>query len=251
MQKGFTPLYFLIGIILIAGVVGGIYLLGIKKNSSQSLQQTSNQTSQISVQPTASSPKVVLLLTAWSLGTKIYSNPKIDITFEYPSSFEVEETDIQKANQEWTEKYKNDPNIRQPLYQSTFYTTFSTPGKPSDPVNQEICDNKMSVSVQKYDNSQNLSVYNFIADLYKTYPGDGRTETFDTYKKSLKPTNILQDGSYVFEGIVGEKPVKNVYFTNKGKVYTFELMGNCYTDGQYTPEANKVFENIIKSVKFL
>lgn len=255
MQKGFAPIYLLVGVVLIGLVLGGAYYLDSNKGLPQNAQQTASTTPSVSPQltpsPSTSARKVVPLTTAWSLGTKTYSNPKIDITFEYPSFFKVEERDIQKANQEWAEKYKNDPDARQPLYKSSFHAILSTPGEPSEPVNQEICENKMSVSVQKYDNSQNLSLYNFIADLQKTYPGDGITETFETYKKDLKQTNIPQDGSYVFKGIVFENPVKTTYFIHKGKVYTFGLIGNCDTGGQYTPDASRVFESMLKSVKFI
>ena len=94
-------------------------------------------------------------------------------------------------------------------------------------------------------------MYDFIADQHKTYPGDGQTETFDTYKKDLKPTDLPKQGSYIFEGIVGENPVKTVYFTNKGEVYTFGLIGNCDTGGQYTPDAAAVFDDMLKSIKYL
>ena len=109
----------------------------------------------------------------------------------------------------------------------------------------------MSVSVSKYDNNQNFSLYDFIADQQKTYPGDGRTETIDMYKKGLKPTDVPKLGSYVFEGVIGENPVKTVYFTNNGKVYSFDLIGNCNTGGKYTPDAEAVFDTMLKSVKYL
>lgn len=254
-QKGDIPILIALGVLIIAVIAGGAYYLGTTKNKSQSQVQVFTQSPTPSIQATptpTSSNNLVQLSYAWNLGTKTYTNPKVGITFDYPSYFDVKEIDIQKENADWAAKYKNSPEVRQPLYTSTFYTTFNTtPNDPSAPVNREICDNKMSVSVQKFDNPKNLSLYDFIADSHKTYPGDGITETFETYKKDLKPTTLPKEGSYVFEGIIGENPVKTVYFINKGVVYTFGLIGNCDTGGQYTPDANKVFENILKSIKYL
>lgn len=195
---------------------------------------------------------IVKLADAWGLGTKIYSNPKINITFDYPSYFNIKETDVVKENADWQAKYKNNSEVRQPLYKSSFYVSFSTPDiyPIEDKSVTTYCDNRMSVSVQRYENSQSLSLYDFIADLNKTFPGNGIIDTFDTYKRGLKPTNTPKENSYVFEGIVGENPVRTVYFTNKSEVYTFGLIGNCNTGGQYTPDADKVFQNILRTIKF-
>lgn len=245
------------GLIVLMSVIGvGAYFLGVQKAGKEAILPSTTPsptiTSQLNPSPNQTG-EVVKLYSAWSLGTKIYSNPTIGITFEYPSYFETKESDVQKANKEWADKYKNDPNVKQPLYRSNFSASFYTPDQELA-VNQEFCDNNMSVSVQQYDNAQNLSLYDFIADLQRTFPGDGITETFDTfdtYKKGLKSTVVPKEGSYVFEGIVYENPVKTVYFTNKEKVYTFELIGNCDTGGKYTPDADKILQNMLNSVKYL
>lgn len=260
-EKGFAPILILVGIIVILGIIGGVYYLSINRTSKPAQTQDSivNQSiSQPTPKPSIGSQKIILLSNAWNLGTKTYSNPKTSITFEYPLYFEAKETDVQKANQEWAEKYKNDPNVK-PLHESTFLASFFTPeievkneGNDTEYNRKwdEFCDNKMLVSVQEYDNPQNLSLYDFIANSHKSYPGGGKTETFDTYKKDLETSNLPKEGSYVFEGIVAENPVKTVYFSTKGKVYTFGLIGNCNTGGQYTSDANKVFENILKSIRY-
>lgn len=255
MQKGFAPMIIIIGILFLVIIGGGLYYF-----NKSSFSQPTTQKSQInqSVKPSPSSlpskvsTTVTLLSNAWNLGTKTYSNPKINITFEYPSYFEEKEVDIQKENTEWADKYKNDPNVRHPLYKSSFYTSFSTLDiyPILDELVREYCDNRMTVSVQQYDNPQNMTLYDFIANLHKTYPGDGITETFDTYKKGLTKTQLPKVDSYVFEGIVGENPVKTVYFTNQGKVYTFGLIGNCDTGGQYTKDAEVVFGKILGSIRF-
>lgn len=253
-QKGLFPI--ILGVIVLVLVVGGaVYYLGIQKNQpSTPTNQAQNTVPTVSSQnspiPTVSPAPLTKLSDAWTLGTKTSTSPKINITFEYPSYFETKETDIQKENKEWADKYKNDPNVRQPRYRSNFYASFSTPNQELA-TNQEFCDNKISVSVQQYDNPQNMTLYDFIADLNKSYPGDGRTEPFETYKKNLIQSQLPKVGSYVFEGIIGEDPVKEVYFTHNNKVYEFHLIGNCDTGGQYTPDAEAVFDNMLKSIKYL
>ena len=189
-QKGFTPILIILGVILVIGIVAGAYYFGTN-NKTQPQTQVVTQTPSIQATSSPIPPSSVIKLSdAWNLGLKTYSSPKIDITFDYPSYFDVKEIDIQKENADWAAKYKDNPDVRQPLYTSNFYATFNTtPNDPSAPVNREIWDNKMTVSVQKFDNSKNLSLYDYIADSHQTYPGDGITETFETYKKDLKLTN--------------------------------------------------------------
>lgn len=267
-QKGNTLI--IVGLVFLMAIIGaGAYFLGTQKAGKEvnlpTKVTTSSTPSPTLVEQSKPSPNqtggIVKLSDAWNLGTKTYSSPNINITFDYPSYFELRETDVVAENAKWATQYKNDPNVRQPLYKSSFFVTLSTPElepktSSSDEIKYEqeisdICDNKMRVSVQMYNNSQNLTLYNFIADLQKSYPGDGITETFDTYKKGLKSTTLPKADSYVFEGVVGENPVKTVYFTNKEKVYTFGLIGNCNTGGQYTPDADKVLQSILKSIKYL
>lgn len=109
----------------------------------------------------------------------------------------------------------------------------------------------MRILITEYPNTESLSLYDFIAKQNKTYPGNGITDTFDTYKKSLKQTNVPKEGSYVFEGNIGENPRKEVYFEHSGKVYLFGLGGGNNTGEGYSDDANKLFDNILKSIFFL
>lgn len=202
---------------------------------------------------------LINLSNAWGLGTEVYSNPEIGIAFEYPRYFTVNEIDTEKENREWAEKYPQ-PEVKKPRYRASFVVSLFTPEIQvpeaedmieSANVFREICDNKMGVSVQKYDNSKKLSLFDFIADLNATYSGGGRTETFDTYKKYLTKTQLPTNDSYLFEGMIAENPVKEVYFTHKSVVYKFHLIGNCHTGGKYTTDAESVFDNILRSIKFL
>lgn len=252
-QKGFVPVLIVLLIAALAVTGGFLYFKSQDRATSISRQTVSYSTPTPYVTP-SSEKTIIKLSDAWKLGTKTYSNPKIRITFEYPLYFDVNETDIEKENRDWSEQYKNNPDVKQPLYRSSFQARFFTPelesGSDSN-MYREICDNKMSVSVQKYDNNQNLPLYDFIADLNATYPGGGITETFDTYKKSLTKISIPKEDSYIFTGIIGENPVKEVYFDKNNTVYQFHLIGNCDTGGKYTEDAEKVFIQILGSVKIL
>lgn len=246
-EKGFAPLILLVGILLIGGVAFEIYYLGtISRNKPAQIPALSvnKATSQPSPKPSIFPKQIISLSTARNSGTKTYSNPNIGITFEYPSYFEVQETDIQKANQEWADQYKNKPFVKQPLYKTDFAASFSTPEiEIQNPGNDEdyskrwleFCDNKISVSVSKYKNDKNLPLFDFIAELKKTYSINGKTMTFDDYKQNLKTTSLPQEGSYVFEGNGRENPFRTVYFINKEQVYTFNLIGFCDTREYYTP----------------
>jgi hypothetical protein len=243
-------------------VGGGAYYLGLSQNISRQEALSSPQTPTSFVQPTLIPTEntypewheyagQVLSFTklseAGKLGTTMYSNSEVEITFEYPSFLNINEIDIQKENADWQAEYKDNPNVKQPLYTSSFAVGFSTPNQELA-TTQEFCDNKMSVSFSGYDNNKNLSLYDFITDQDKSLSRD-RLHASD--EKDLQPTSSPKQGSYVFEGIVGSTPMKAVYFTNKSKIYIFSLTGNCDTGGEYTYDAEAVFDNMLKSVKYL
>lgn len=178
----------------------------------------------------------VNLSTAWQDGTTMYSNSNLGITFEYPKTLEVQ-----------TPKIDN----------SLFSVRILTPDIPIEKRQSPEFDfnvydeNTMRILITEYPNTESLSLYDFIAKQNKTYPGNGITDTFDTYKKSLKQTNVPKEGSYVFEGNIGENPRKEVYFEHSGKVYLFGLGGGNNTGEGYSDDANKLFDNILKSIFFL
>jgi hypothetical protein len=182
---------------------------------------------------------MVKLSNAWSAGTKTYGNSKLNISFDYPSYFT--ETAVKSETARFSVRFET-PDIK-----------YAASGNLSEDAKiwSEVCENKMTVLVQEFDNKKGTSLYDFIAELYKSYPGNGVTESFESYRKNLNETNSPRTGSYVFEGIVFENPVKTVFFVNNDSIYSFTLRGNCDTGGQYTKEAQNVFDKIIGSIKFL
>jgi len=192
---------------------------------------------------------LINLSRAWSLGAKTYSNSKIDIIFDYPSYFQTRVIDVEKENMEWAEKYKDDQNVEQPLHLSSFYSVVYTPDISSEYNHQILCDNKMTVSIQQYNNPKGLNLYDFVSDLNNKNSLDGQTNPM--YKNNLTQSHLPKTGSYIFKGVIGETPVKEVYFIHNRHVYRFSLIGNCDTGGQYSEDAEAVFDNILKGVKYL
>ena len=249
-QKGVaSPL--IIVIVLLVIFVGYIYTQ--KSNDKGNVTKAPVTALSPSAKPsTETSPrartKFVKLSEAWNQGTKTFTSSKINISFEYPSYFLIDEVDIEKENREWAETYKNNPDVKQPRYTSSFAANFHT-NYAGDP--RETCPNTMRVHVAQDDNRKNLTLYDFIADMNKAYAGGGVTETFETYKKNLFQSKVPKATSYVWIGDSAETPAKEVYFEHNGKVFLFILRGYCDTGGKYSKDAENVFDNMLKSIKFL
>ena len=162
-------------------------------------------------------------------------NASLGISFEYPKSFIF-----------------NSPKIDN----GTIYLSITTPEVSAEEAASPGFDysaydsEAMRVSISKFTNTENLSLYDFIAKQHKTYPGNGITDTFDTYKKYLTSTGIPRPGSYMFNGNVSENPVKTVYFEHNGSVYAFNLGGGRGTGQSYSADADKLFNKILQSIKF-
>ena len=176
-------------------------------------------------------PVFVNPATAWQQGTVAYDNASLGISFEYPKSFIF-----------------NSPKIDN----GTIYLSITTPEVSAEEAASPGFDysaydsEAMRVSISKFTNTENLSLYDFIAKQHKTYPGNGITDTFDTYKKYLTSTGIPRPGSYMFNGNVSENPVKTVYFEHNGSVYAFNLGGGRGTGQSYSADADKLFNKILQ-----
>lgn len=253
-------LWIIVVIVLIALSVGGIggYMLGTKQNNdTKTVTPTSSPSPTIIFEPTPTLPEqaktLVKLADAWNLGVKTFSDPKINITFDYPSYFQTRVLDIEKVNKEAKEradKYNQKPYV----YDQAFDASFSTP--EIDPVyytgdRQLRCDNTIGIGVTQYDNPQNMALYDFIDYLDKhafAQSGPAAMAIRDKVTQSQLP----KAGSYVYEAIYGEAGItKIVFFTNKDKVYEFNLNGGCDLGDPYTQDGENVFDNMLKSVKFL
>lgn len=206
-------------------------------------------------QTTATS--IIPLATAWSGKLNVYSAPTLGITFQYPAFFIAKVIDIAK---EKTQGYYYASLNKDYEYRS-FGVTFSVPqltnaqiteAENADPnFYSKYVNNIMYLSLSKYDNPRNLSLYDFLALEYKVYAGNGIEATFDTFKQSLKPSAVPFPGSYEFVGNQGENPNRKVFFTNKGKIYEFSLTGGLGTGDGYSTDANNLLNNILQTVTIL
>ncbi len=88
-QKGFAPIIILVGVLVIAVVVGGVYFLGKQATpkTSQSLQPTTQPTIQPTTVPPILTPNVNSAPTGAEEAAdwKTYTNTKYGFSFQYPS----------------------------------------------------------------------------------------------------------------------------------------------------------------------
>lgn len=240
-------------IILLVIATGGYYLVtrqqANNKNQLTQLNTTPTVTivSSVTATPTQAitniRPDDFSLATVWQLGVYEYSNPAINITFQYPKSFSAIVND--------TSNYNNS-NMLKPVLS----LNFNTPDVPIEKRQKTGFDfssydaNTMQVNVDVYDNINNQSLDAFLATLYSGAGIDGKTTVITTLKQGLTSSTMPKQGSYIYFGTLGENPMKAYYFTNGDKIYVFRLYGGNNTGEGYTKDAEAVFTNLIKSIKF-
>ena len=247
-------LLIVLGIVLLMATALGAYVLGMRKNESSTkyTQQVSPSTA-LQPTPTGTSAAILQLSTIWSLGTENYTNSKIDLSFQYPKSFSKNEVDSIKENTSFKQKY---PEIKSVPY-GDFFVSFYTPQAPIEERQKSNFDwtsydqNSMSLGVDAYNNTQNTSLDDFLKIHYAGVGIDGKTPVYETLKKNLKPSSAPTTNSYVYVGSLGENPHKKVLFSYKDKFYIFNLQGGTGTGQQYSSDAEKIFDQVITSIKFL
>lgn len=190
----------------------------------------------------------------WDLGAEVYSNPKIDITFSYPKAFVKNEIDTVKENESWRQKY---PEIKNDPY-GDFFVSFYTPDVSIEARQKENFDhpsysnNAMRIAVNGYKNSSDASLDEFLKQKYSTPGVDGKTTGYMAMQGNLEKSDIPLKGSYGYEGSAGgENPIKMVFFKYKNMIYVFTLIGGTGTGQMYSPEAEKIFDKIIKDIHLL
>lgn len=256
-EKGFTPILLLVGFLLIVAVAGGAYYFGKSQSVRPEAVSTPNPTitSQVIPSPSTAITSATSLATAWSGRLNLYSDSTLGISFQYPAFFIVNVIDTAK---EKTEGYYY-ASLNKDYEYRTYGITFSVPqltdAQITDAANSDpnfyskYVDNIMYLTLSKYDNPRNLSLYDFLAIEYKVYAGNGIQATFDSFKQNLKSSAIPFPGSYEFVGNQGENPNRKVFFANKGKIYEFSLTGGLGTGQGYSADANNLLNNILQTVK--
>ncbi|MFC1790037.1 hypothetical protein ACFLZP_00975 [Patescibacteria group bacterium] len=237
------------------------------RNNKKNIKKSANlpQSTKSVLTPTAaptigySQPKLFLLSQAFKSGKKTYPDPELGIQFDYPDFFEAETVNIPGSNRKY-QKENNTSEIRfgkGVRFVATFYNPvpdYPTPGiSYSDQSSREkICQNRMKVVVNQYENKSRLSLYDFIRTLYDwKISSDDEEVVFSHYKDSLKPVDWPKPGSFLFDGVIYEGLDKEWFFQHKDSVYKFSLYGNCGLGSEFTPEMNQIFEEMVRSIRFL
>lgn len=239
-KKGFSAIQIILIVLLIIGVLGVYYLKNNKTTSSINLD-TENAASSSSQMYGLPNYAPFNLSETWEGGLNTYTNPKMNISLKYPKSFSKTEEE------------------EMPTYEGSaiFAVRLLTPQAPKWELGKEDFDwtsydkNQMSVYIEVFNNSNNLSIEDFIKNKFNDIGIDGKTSTYVTLKKGLKETSSPKENSYVYEGILGENPIKKVMFAQKDKVYNLTLVGGTDTGAGYSDDAEQVFDRIISSIEFL
>lgn len=203
------------------------------------------------------SPLVTPLSELWSKGIKTYSSPKIAISFEYPQLLQTQEKDTKKEN-ELALKQSPDYYKNKSLPYGSFYLSIITKEVPIEERQKEgfnfnyYDDNTMEIVISAFENPNNLSVIDFESQRFKNYLGvDGKTPYIDFLKGSSQTVAKPINGSLLSTGSGGgETPSKDIYFPYKQKIYQFTLRGGNNTGQEYSKDAEKIFDQVISSIKF-
>jgi hypothetical protein len=174
-----------------------------------------------------------------------FKHEGLPFTFSYPAYFEKRVTNVETRK---AEILKNDPGY---IWRLLNQVSIQVPLDSTQYNYSEKCgDNVVRIFVSRYGNLDNTGLYDFIKTLNAKYPGDGITETSDTYKKGLIQIDYPKSGSYQFKGIISENLAKVVYFEYGDSFYSFSLSGGCNTGEGYSEAAEEIFDTILRNIKF-
>lgn len=249
-QKGGFLLPSLIIIAILAGIVL-IHLLTIPKESNSlpaPIQpQSVWQLPSIPPQPSYNPEDLVPIpdLAKFSTAPQIEFKGGMDFpfTFTYPDHFEKNIIDVEKRKLEVRES--NPKYVWRLLNQVSIGVSLS-----NSKYDYSDCSSVMRISISKYANIDHTSLYDFIKTINAQYPGNGITETFETYKKGLTVIDYPKQNSYQFIGNLSENPAKTVYFEHGDSFYSFSLYGGCNTGEGYSKDAENLFDTILHNMKF-
>lgn len=210
----------------------------LKAENSQLRMQIDNIKQQSLPTPTAGqkTSQIIPLSTVWQMGTTTYTNPKLGISFEYPKVFTVDVADVSSDVTFSMRINSQDIPIEQRVEPGFDWTAYDK--------------NAMTIEIVQDDNSSNQTLDTFLSSAYVGPGVDGKTPVINILKRGLIASSAPVPGSYVFTGTLGETPSKIYYFMNKDKIYSITLWGGHNAGNLYSKDAEKVFDQIISSIKF-
>lgn len=225
-SKKSQSLLLIIGVILIFLLASSIGLYFFQQQNSKKNKRINTQIP-ITSQPTTIRVTSNPLEHVWENGTQVYSNPKLGFTFEYPNDFLIGNTEGRQEN---------------------LVAFFSNPPPPES----SDFTNVMSMGVYKYPNPKNLTIMEFLESIYTgtVGGGQGKTPMISYVKDNLSKSQYPILGTLIFTGSDGGHYVKRVFFIYKDAIYEFSLSGGEGAGSIYSPDAEKVFDKSIKSIKF-
>lgn len=242
-QKGFTPILGTVGILIVVVVVvlGNTIVRNFQNSKTTDQENTAvSQSKQISAStiPTVTNP--VILEDSWQRGTASYKNPKIDITFEYPKEFNKIDAELNENNNG--------------LFR-VFIARLSTPEVSIEDRNKPNFDwkvyseNALSISLEVYDNAD-LSIQDFIKKAYSFNELGTETPAYTAILQNLVKLNIPVEGTYSYT-TTKTNPRKYIDIVHKNKIYHFSLQGGTETGDKYSKSGERIFDQVISSIKLL
>ncbi len=205
--------------ILFISLIAGLY---VYKYQGSKITVKSNPvpiiTQATSPDNTPSSPDK--LLDVWSMGTKTYSSPDLGFTLEYPKIFVATPYD--------------------------FGFIIKTPDEYRN-------EDAMHITLTAIKNTDSISLQEYLKGKYGQpyHPGGNPSQTEEGKMKDFKPSNIPLENSYSYSGdIGGGGPSKTLFFEYKGVFYELVLYGGEGAGAGYSPEAGKIYDQVVSTIKF-
>ncbi len=224
-QNGFAPIIILVGILVIVAIAGGAYYFGKSQSVKQAALPSPNSvvTSQ-TPQPTAvsqttsiPSPSSIDETASW----KTYTNIKVEYSLQYPSNFTISESD-QSLN------FTSGLRRVTPQVIITPSSNFKTNGTSSP--------YPYSIYIEVIENSQNLSINDFISKAIID-------------PKYNKFTNITIGGvqGEKTNGLGGQGANVNAFVSHNNKIYFIRID---YSDNIAETDMSNLMDRIISTFKF-
>ncbi len=107
-----------------------------------------------------------------------------------------------------------------------------------------------SAGLSIYDNFNNLALKDALKTIFSQNSIIPGKTTYDLMEDRLQPFKKAPKGSFLFEGAIGENPVKKIFIPHNTKLYIFTLYGGPYTDESYSTNAETLFDDMISTFQF-
>ena len=234
MQKGFSLILILIGILVLVGVAGGVYFLGRFDKSEQVTSQPQPITQPSFVPQASSADETVYTEGTRSANWKTYTNTKYRYSFKYPPKLTSIELSLDKEDMVVTIAGKSEGSTDEGYYTGLIRISSFAPGDllyDSDETARELLNLQIDDQYQPPDRMVG-----------------GITRTYSTYKR-LSDVTIGGLQAKVFENSkTVHGGVWKRFYINEGK-YTYLIESEFLpSQAQYFPQ--ELYDQILSTFKF-